>query len=491
MRLTYPVLAIGWILAMAIGDGVVCKADSIALDSSISPIEGSWGFKDVTCSLRGREFRGIGYPQPSWSNGFACFNITGYARFQAFAAIQEGSGCRATLIVALDGAVVWQKQMQDGDPVVPLDVALSGHRVMRLERRMQGDGADFLEPRLIRGNPVPNPSQPGPRYPLDGLSTPDQIMASVLGQGRWLYGLPNYPRYNGSQVHAAIDIRSTLGAPVFAITEGTVDPNTGMHSGFGPGWTTGGVIVIGSLGDNGLPYYIIYGHTQPPTLKVNSHVAAGDTIGHIGPWLEQDGEPHLHLSVRLRPLPLQGWGTPNATGHAGKTGCEYAGSPQDLIELGYRDPMTLFNGQLQAEMHVGSGLPDPVRDKLLARYRAGYYPDLAVNNLDPVPQATNHIGRPANDAHIAAAQASRVGAGYLQTFQRHDGQFTALALSDAAAPAFWIHGAVWATYASGGGPNTLGYPRSEEYSVPEGRAQRFEKATLIFSTVSGLTDIHW
>ncbi len=350
-------------------------------------------------------------------------------------------------------------------------------------------GPGLLGPRVVCADdarPEAVFTADGFAYPLDDLRSLDNVAQSTCSGGAWLGGLEGYPPYFEGRLHAALDIFSTLEAPIYAVTPGVVDPGTGMHGGFGSDGGQGGVIVIRSTGANGVPYYVAYGHTREPKLPIGSEVKAGEQIGTIGPW---DNEIHLHLFVRLRPLPAQGWGTPTRRGVAGRSGCEYAGSPADIVALGYRAPISLFTGQLAAELRVGCGAPDEVRDRMMKRYAAGYYPDLAAENLGAVPEGENHIGRPADDPYFPAHAALRVGDGYLQTFCRHDDQPTGLLCRDGSDRAYWVHGAIWATYASGGGPARFGYPTGEEYGRPDGRAQDFENATIVFDSASGLTQV--
>lgn len=350
-------------------------------------------------------------------------------------------------------------------------------------------GAGLLGPHVVRADDARSDAvftADGLAYPLDGIRSPADVAKRSCSGGPWLGGLEGHEPYRDNQLHTALDISSTLDAPIYAVTPGVVDPGTGMHSNFAPNGGMGGVIVIRSIGPNGVRYYVAYGHTREPNLRIGSNITAGERIGAVGPW---DRGIHIHLFVRVKPLPQNGWGTPTPTGVAGKPGCEYAASPADIVALGYRAPMSLFTGQLTAELQVGCGAPDEIRDRMMERYAAGYYPDLTAQNLGPVPEGANHTGRPADDPYFPAAGARRVGDGYLQTFCRHDGQPTGLMCRDGSPRAYWVHGAIWATYASGGGPARFGYPTGEEYGLPDGRAQDFEKATIMFDNASGLTKV--
>lgn len=187
----------------------------------------------------------------------------------------------------------------------------------------------------------------GLSYPLERLD-PSELAKAIMSGGRWLNGLPGYPRYNSTHVHAGLDLRATLGEKVYAIAEGVVDPlSDSPRGGYGPGWTPGGVVIVRSLLATGMPYVVVYGHTQNHLVKGGQRVLPGQLIAEIGPWLDEEGGPHLHLTVRLGDLPRRGWGTPTLPGVPLKEGAEVAGTADDVLALGYRDPLLLLTGQFQ------------------------------------------------------------------------------------------------------------------------------------------------
>lgn len=73
--------------------------------------------------------------------------------------------------------------------------------------------------------------------------------------------------------------------------------------------------------------------------------------------------------------------------------------------------------------------------------------------------------------------ARRRGNGLLQVF-RKDGRDSGIALRNGAHEAFWVKGAIWAHYASKGGPDYIGYPLGDEYDSRGGRRQDFERGSL-------------
>ncbi len=129
---------------------VTCTAETVQLDKKFPVKNGAWGYKDVTYSAKGKTYRGIGYPQPPYANGYAEFDITGYSSFQTYASIYEGLGCIATLNIYVDGDDVWSKKMRDGDDDILVNINLKEHNTLKLERIMQGDGANFLDPKLTK-----------------------------------------------------------------------------------------------------------------------------------------------------------------------------------------------------------------------------------------------------------------------------------------------------------------------------------------------------
>jgi len=174
----------------------------------------------------------------------------------------------------------------------------------------------------------------------------------------WLAGLPGYRRYNGSHVHAGVDFRATLGEPVLAVLDGVVDPRSDTpHAGYGPGWTQGGVVIVRSplpnpdapisgLGgpSRAASFLIVYRHTQNHRVRGGDVVRAGQVLAEVGPWLASEGGPHLHVTVRRGDLPRYGWGTPTLAGKPVRDGAETAGCEQDVLNLGYCEPLAALWG---------------------------------------------------------------------------------------------------------------------------------------------------
>jgi murein DD-endopeptidase MepM/ murein hydrolase activator NlpD len=192
---------------------------------------------------------------------------------------------------------------------------------------------------------------PAVSFPFPGVTDEAGLRARMMCG--WLAGLPGYRRYNGSHIHAGVDFRATLGEPILAILDGVVDPRSDTpHSGYGPGWTQGGVMIVRSplpgpeapAGASASSFLVVYGHTQNHRVKGGDVVRAGQVLAEVGPWLASEGGPHLHVTVRLGDLPRYGWGTPTLAGNPVRDGAETAGCEQDVLNLGYREPLAALWG---------------------------------------------------------------------------------------------------------------------------------------------------
>ncbi len=193
---------------------------------------------------------------------------------------------------------------------------------------------------------------PAVHYPLDTIHSDQDLLGRLMCP--WGAGLPGHPRYNGTHIHAGLDVRATLGEPVLALVDGVVDPRSDtLHSGYGPGWTKGWVMIVRSPLPDGGSFLIVYGHTQNHRVVGGTPVKAGDVLAEVGPWLATEGGPHLHLTVRMPTtagtdgdLPRYGWGTPTLAGCPVREGAESAATEEDLVRLGYRNPLTTLWGGL-------------------------------------------------------------------------------------------------------------------------------------------------
>jgi len=93
------------------------------------------------------------------------------------------------------------------------------------------------------------------------------------------------------------------------------------------------------------------------------------------------------------------------------------------------------------------------------------------------------VGLPLEPDGEALARTS--GNGMLQVFRSQDGHESGIMLRSGSPNAFWVTGAIWAHYASKGGPQYIGYPIADEEEAEGGRRQRFERGTLYWSRAAG------
>lgn len=312
----------------------------------------------------------------------------------------------------------------------------------------------------------------GLSYPLAPLK-PQDLPGCIMRGGQWLNGLPGRPRYNGTHVHAGIDLRAQLGEVVYAIAEGVVDPASDCpHNGYGPGWTPGGVMTIRSLLAGKVPYLIIYGHTQNHLVKGGDRVVPGQPIAEIGPWLAEEGGPHLHVTVRLGELPRRGWGTPTLAGLPLKDGAEKAGTPDEVLALGYRDPLTLFSGQLEGEIAFGldaSGAQNHAFVQAAVRRQEVLNPgeqDLQKEPVIPIPVTPEKL-------------LQRRGHGYVQYLCLEPSP-EAMVLRDGDDRAYLISSSILRAYERAGGAETLGYPLGEQQDWGSAMVQSFEHALIVW-----------
>ena len=332
---------------------------------------------------------------------------------------------------------------------------------------------------------TPGLTRAGLSYPLDGIHSEADFEQRTLAGGCWLAGLPGFPRYNGRNVHAGIDLRADQGDPIYAVGPGIVDPcSDTVHRGYGPGWSPGYAVVVRGTEDGGGRYCIVYGHTQNHRVHGGDAVAAGQPLAEVGPWLPEDGGPHLHLTVRLGDLPTQGWGTPTMGPTTPQSGAESAMAPLDVVSLGYRDPRSLLRGETNLELLVGTASDGTRYPQLLLRYLAGYHPTEPAGATGGA--VANALGLPSAGAGRPSDRVERSGDGVLQAFRGENGDAGALLLRNGAPHAIWVHGPIWDAYLKRGGPTRFGYPSAEEQVVGGVRVQQFAGAVIVWDPLTGV-----
>ena len=100
------------------------------------------------------------------------------------------------------------------------------------------------------------------------------------------YGNRNHPILHATRHHNGVDLAAPLGAPVRAVTKGTVvfaDPYKGY----------GNLVVI--MHSNGVTSH--YGHLNEIKVKPGQRIKAGQIIATIGSTGISTG-PHLHFELR-------------------------------------------------------------------------------------------------------------------------------------------------------------------------------------------------
>lgn len=318
-------------------------------------------------------------------------------------------------------------------------------------------------------------------YPLDGLTSDRDLAPRLMSGGCWLAGLPDYPRYNGRNVHAGVDIRATLGDTVYAVAPGIVDPASDViHSGYGPGWTPGYALLVRSVAPDGTPCIIIYGHTQNHRVKSGDEVVAGQPLAEIGPWLAEEGGPHLHLTIRLGELPRYGWGTPTLAGQTAREGAEAVACGAEVEALGYRNPLEFLKG------NVAPAAPTVADTTPSAR---NAFADLVKAYLKQRKLSATLLAMA--DPFSKSAAAAPFGKGWVQTFADGPAPAGALVLSPDSGRLLWVPEPLWSIYNLQGGFRQLGYPTAEAFDWPDAHAQGFDKALLVVEKPTNRIRVIW
>jgi murein DD-endopeptidase MepM/ murein hydrolase activator NlpD len=94
------------------------------------------------------------------------------------------------------------------------------------------------------------------------------------------------------RLHAGVDLAAGVGAPVFAVTDGTVT-SAGSEGGYGR--------TIRLLHGDGT--VSVYGHLSQLLVGEGQRVQAGEQIGEEGNTGQSTG-PHLHFEIRVEGAPV-------------------------------------------------------------------------------------------------------------------------------------------------------------------------------------------
>ncbi len=121
---------------------------------------------------------------------------------------------------------------------------------------------------------------------MQGLEGVPQVLPASLAAISSGFGYRHDPFTGGAAMHAGLDFRGPIGAPIHAAAKGTVS-FVGQKSGYGN--------VVEVSHGNGL--VTRYAHMSRFAAKPGQKVAAGAVIGAIGNTGRSTG-PHLHFEVR-------------------------------------------------------------------------------------------------------------------------------------------------------------------------------------------------
>ncbi len=153
----------------------------------------------------------------------------------------------------------------------------------------------------------PTPAQPGAASgpPPIVLNPPPNVQPQITGQGYVfpVYGPASFSDdFNGARAdtgwHHGNDIFARLGAPVLAVTDGTL---------FQVGWNTLGGHRLWLRDRQGNEYYYAHLSAYSPLAKNGAQVQAGDVIGFVGDSGDAAGTPY-HLHFEIHPAALLGLG---------------------------------------------------------------------------------------------------------------------------------------------------------------------------------------
>jgi murein DD-endopeptidase MepM/ murein hydrolase activator NlpD len=120
-----------------------------------------------------------------------------------------------------------------------------------------------------------------------GLTGIPQVMPADISMISSGFGYRSDPFHGGAAMHAGLDFRGPIGAPIHAAAKGKVT-FVGTKTGYGK--------VVEISHGNGM--LTRYAHMSAWRARLGQQVAAGDVIGQIGSTGRSTG-PHLHFEVRI------------------------------------------------------------------------------------------------------------------------------------------------------------------------------------------------
>ncbi|MBS1488352.1 MAG: M23 family metallopeptidase [Bacteroidetes bacterium] len=108
-----------------------------------------------------------------------------------------------------------------------------------------------------------------------------QLIALASG-----YGFRIHPVYKVMKMHTGVDFAASIGTPIYATADGTIDNLQFSFTGYG------NVLEI----DHGFGYRTRYAHMHGFAVRQGQHVKRGDLIGYVG-TTGLSTAPHLHYEV--------------------------------------------------------------------------------------------------------------------------------------------------------------------------------------------------
>ena len=103
------------------------------------------------------------------------------------------------------------------------------------------------------------------------------------------YGWRTHPIYKVKKMHPGIDFAASIGTPIYATADGTVDQVSVKFSGYGK------MVEI----DHGFGYRTRYAHMHGFAVRSGQNVKRGDLIGYVGNT-GMSTAPHLHYEVFIK-----------------------------------------------------------------------------------------------------------------------------------------------------------------------------------------------
>src|ERR671912_573344 len=100
------------------------------------------------------------------------------------------------------------------------------------------------------------------------------------------YGWRTHPIYKVKKLHPGIDFAASIGTPIYATADGTIDHVSVKFSGYGK------MVEI----DHGFGYRTRYAHMHGFAVRSGQNVKRGDLIGYVGNT-GMSTAPHLHYEV--------------------------------------------------------------------------------------------------------------------------------------------------------------------------------------------------